>query len=59
MELDELHVDELRAGEVRQRLAVAEYSHEFEVTAYTRPTPPVASTVAFAGKTTGSPVWRQ
>ena len=28
-----------------------EYSHEFEVTAYARPTPPVASTVAFAGKT--------
>ena len=35
------------------------YSHEFEVTVYALPMPPVASTTAFAGKTTGAPVVRQ
>ncbi len=35
------------------------YSHEFEVTVYALPIPPVARTTALAGKTTSLPVVRQ
>ena len=34
------------------------YSHEFDVTFHTLPTPPVASTTAFAWNSASSPFWR-